>query len=120
MNNLVIMKNQQAVTSSLQISESFQKRHDHLLRDIGQLQKDLPNFGEMFVEASDSDAYGRARKIYYMNREEKIINIAKAFDSPVSTVKLTAKYLTEHQLDMWLDRAAERLADQIIALITED
>lgn len=69
MNNLVIMKNKQAVTSSLQVAETFGKRHDHVLRDIEHVRKDLPNFGEMFVEANVPDSYGRDRKAYYLNRD---------------------------------------------------
>ena len=34
MNELVIMQNQQAVTTSLKVAEVFGKRHDHILRDI--------------------------------------------------------------------------------------
>lgn len=69
MNELVIMKDQQAVTSSLQVAEVFNKRQDHLLRDIDSLKLDLPNFGEMFFESNAPDSYGRNRRIYYMNRD---------------------------------------------------
>lgn len=69
MNELVIMKDQQAVTSSLQVAETFDKRHDHIIRDIEKLQKDLPNFGEMFLLSNIPDGYGRSRKAYYMNRD---------------------------------------------------
>lgn len=69
MNNLVIMKNKQAVTTSLQVAETFGKRHDHVLRDIEHVRKDLPNFGEMFVEVNVPDSYGRDRKAYYLNRD---------------------------------------------------
>lgn len=69
MNKLVIMKDQQAVTSSLQVSETFDKRNDHIIRDIEKLQKDLPNFGEMFLLSNIPDRYGRSRKAYYMNRD---------------------------------------------------
>ena len=34
MNNLVIMKDQQAVTSSLQVAENFGKSHRHVLEAI--------------------------------------------------------------------------------------
>ena len=47
MNDLVVMENKQAVTTSLQVAETFEKRHDHLLRDIENLKEDIPNFGEM-------------------------------------------------------------------------
>ena len=69
MNNLVIMKNKQAVTSSLQVAETFGKRHDHVLRDIEHFRKDLPNFGEMFVEVNVPDSYGRDRNAHYLKRE---------------------------------------------------
>lgn len=69
MNELVIMKDQQAVTSSLQVADVFGKRQDHLLRDIDSLKLDLPNFGEMFFESNAPDSYGRNRRIYYMNRD---------------------------------------------------
>ena len=69
MENLVIMKDQQAVTSSLQVAETFEKRHDHILRDIDGIEKDVPNFGEMFVEGTEPDSYGRSRRVIYMNRD---------------------------------------------------
>ena len=65
--NLVVMQNRTAVTSSLVVAESFEKRHDHVLRDVEKLQKDVPNFGEMFFEGKEPDSYGRERKVYYMN-----------------------------------------------------
>lgn len=67
--NLVIMKNQQAVTSSLQVSEGFEKQHGHIIRDIEQLEKDVSNFGEMFSVGNEPDSYGRDRKVYFMNRD---------------------------------------------------
>lgn len=69
MNDLVIMKDQQVVTTSLQVSEVFGKRHDHILRDISQMKQDVPNFGEMFLEGVEPDSYGRDRKVVYMNRD---------------------------------------------------
>lgn len=69
MTDLVIMKDRQAVTSSLNITENFDKRHDHVLRDIDVLEKDIPNFGEMFFETTEPDLYGRKRRVVYMNRD---------------------------------------------------
>ena len=45
--DLVIMRNGKAVTSSIEAAEIFGKRHDHVMRDINSLKKDVPNFGEM-------------------------------------------------------------------------
>ncbi|MDT2635479.1 Rha family transcriptional regulator [Enterococcus dongliensis] len=69
MTDLVIMKNRQAVTSSLQVAESLDKKHQHVLRDIDVLEKDVSNFGQMFVEGNEPDSYGRNRRVIYMNRD---------------------------------------------------
>ena len=69
MENLVIMKEQQAVTTSLQVAERFEKRHDNILRDVEALKEDVLNFEEMFFEGDEPDSYNRPRKIYYMNRD---------------------------------------------------
>ena len=68
MNELVIMKDQQAVTTSLQVAEVFGKNHRDVLRTIDDL-KDVRNFTQMFSEGSEPDSYGRDRRIYYMNRD---------------------------------------------------
>jgi anti-repressor protein len=68
-NELVIMHDRQAVTSSLQVAETFEKRHDHVMRDISSIRKDVPNFGEMFSETNIPDSYGRGRRAFYMNRD---------------------------------------------------
>ena len=57
------------VVTSLDVAETFEKRHDHVLRDIDSLAKDIPNFGEMFFQSTISDRYNRNRKIFYMNRD---------------------------------------------------
>ncbi|WP_088825686.1 Rha family transcriptional regulator [Listeria goaensis] len=69
MSELVIMKNQEAVTSSLIVAEGFEKRHDNILRDIQALREDVLNFEEMFFETAEPDTYGRERKVIYMNRD---------------------------------------------------
>ena len=68
-NELVIMHDRQAVTSSLQVAETFEKRHNNILRNINSIKKDVLNFEEMFVESTEPDSYGRDRRMYYMNRD---------------------------------------------------
>ncbi|WP_311194419.1 Rha family transcriptional regulator [Selenomonas noxia] len=63
------MSNNQVVVSSRDIAEHFGKRHDHVIRDIAAMQKDLPNFGEMYLEDIAPDSYGRDQKVYIMNRD---------------------------------------------------
>jgi Rha family phage regulatory protein len=65
---LIEIRNDQPVTTSQNIAQSFEKRHDHVLRDIDAL-KDAPNFGEMFFETDAPDTYGRPQRTYLMNRD---------------------------------------------------
>lgn len=69
MKDLVVMHDDKVVTTSLKLAEIFEKRHDHIIRDISNLSKDVPNFGEMFVQSYEPDSYGRKRRIFYMNRD---------------------------------------------------
>lgn len=69
MENLVIMKDRQAVTTSLQVAEGFEKEHKNILRDVESLKKDVLNFEQMFSEGNEPDSYGRDRKVFYMNRD---------------------------------------------------
>ena len=66
---LVIMRDRQAVTTSLQIAKTFEKNHRDVLRGIDLLKKDVRNFAQMFSESSMPDSYGRPRRIYYLNRD---------------------------------------------------
>jgi anti-repressor protein len=69
MNYLVKQNNDGIVmTSSKRIAEVFNKRHDHILRDINEL-KDVPNFGDMFVETKLKDKYNREQKAYLIDRD---------------------------------------------------
>lgn len=72
-NPVVTIVNNQPITTSLDIAESFGKRHDHVLRDINALELPeefrLPNFGEI----SYFDAYGRKMPMYQITRDGFII-----------------------------------------------
>ncbi|MFR8311329.1 MAG: Rha family transcriptional regulator [Ruminococcus sp.] len=44
MNELVYLKNDEAVCDSLQVAEKFEMRHDNVLRAIDNLQEIAPQF----------------------------------------------------------------------------
>ena len=70
MTNLVIMKNQQAVTSSLQIAETFEKNHQHVLRDLDNLKEGVQNWTDLFYE--DEYVHPQNKQTYrqiIMNRD---------------------------------------------------
>ncbi len=60
---------EQLTTTSRIVAEVFEKRHDHVIRDIEILQKDLPNFGEMYILTSYKDSYERKQKEYLITRD---------------------------------------------------
>ena len=71
MNELVIMKDKQAVTSSLQVAETFGKRHDHVTRDIEELiaQSGSPKLGNEMFATGTYENRGKQYPMYYMNRD---------------------------------------------------
>ena len=62
-------QNGEPVASSRQIAENFEKNHNHVLRDIDSLKKDVSNFGQMFFQVETPDSYGRPQRTYLMNRD---------------------------------------------------
>lgn len=70
MNDLVIMKDQQAVTSSLQVAETFNKEHKNIIRDIGHLlESDSSILSSQIFLKSTYENRGKQYPMYYMNRD---------------------------------------------------
>lgn len=71
MNELINIKNDEAVTTSLQVAEVFGKRHDRVLRAIENLIGGLPKNGEAYfhkgcrIEKQNGQRY----PMYYINRD---------------------------------------------------
>lgn len=72
MNELVIMKDQQAVTTSLQVAEVFGKNHRDVLEAIQNKISSAENsaqYDSMFAQGEYKDKSGKRNKMYYMNRD---------------------------------------------------
>lgn len=69
MNNLVIMYDQQAVTTSLKIAEVFKKEHKHVMEAIRKLTAENLAVRKMFVEDSYLNSRNQQQPMYYMNRD---------------------------------------------------
>ena len=69
MNQLVIMKNRQAVTSTTNVASNFEREHYDVIKSVEKLKEDVGTFSEMFFETSEPDSYNRERKVYLMNRD---------------------------------------------------
>lgn len=72
MNDLVVMKDRQVVTSSLWIVEAFNKDHKHVIETIENKIKSAEfsaDYQKMFAEGTYKDGRNREQKMYYMNRD---------------------------------------------------
>ena len=72
---LVFIQNDQALTTSLKVAEVFDKRHDHVMRDIDSIIKQargVPKIGDtpMFEETTYiQEQNGQTYPMYYLNRD---------------------------------------------------
>lgn len=68
MKELIELKNQEAVTTSIQVAEKFGKRHDNVMQAIVNLlkNKETENF---FHKSNYKDEHNRSYPMYYMNRD---------------------------------------------------
>ena len=94
MTNLVIMKDQQAVTSSLQVAESFGKEHRAVLKAIDDLKEGLAQkYADLFWE----DTYVHPQnkqpyRIVYMNRDGFTL-AALGFNNTQKVLDFKLKYI---------------------------
>ena len=69
MDKLVIMHDQQAVTTSLVLAEVFEKKHQHVMEAIRKLTVENSTVKKMFVEDSYLNSRNQQQPMYYMNRD---------------------------------------------------
>ena len=72
MNELVIMHDKQAVTTSLVLAEVFEKQHKNVIQAIEAKIESAENqarYKRMFYEGIYTDKKGEQRKMYYLNRD---------------------------------------------------
>ena len=72
MEDLVIMNNNQAVTTSLVLAEVFDKKHKNVIQTISSKINSAENsaqYKKMFAETTYTDKSGKQNKMYYLNRD---------------------------------------------------
>ncbi|WP_283112439.1 Rha family transcriptional regulator [Lactobacillus gallinarum] len=69
MNDLVIMRDQQALTTSLKAAEKFKKAHKNVLQSIKNLTAENSAVKNMFAESTYVNGRGQEQPMYYMNRD---------------------------------------------------
>lgn len=71
MDELVVMRRKEAMTTSVMVAKEFNKRHDNVMRSIENLKTLLKNEERkrMFFESEMVLDDGQPHKMYYMNRD---------------------------------------------------
>lgn len=69
MSDLVIIQNRQAVTTSLQVAENFEKEHRNVLRDIEGLLKNEQTQSYFYKSSYIHEQNKQEYPMYYMNRD---------------------------------------------------
>lgn len=114
MNNLVYLKNDEPVCSSLQVAEKFGKRHDRVLRAIDNLLESLPKNGEtskMFILSNRKADDGQFHRMYLMNRDGFSLLVMgftgkKVLDWKLQYIKAfnqMEKFVREKQTQTWIE-----------------
>lgn len=114
MDELVVMRRKEAMTTSLMVAEVFHKRHDHVLRDIQNLDCStefrLLNFGE----SSYQNEQNKKQPMYYMTKDgftflvmgyrgKKAAEFKEAY---ISAFNKMEKFITEKQSAEYLEARA--------------
>ena len=73
MNELVYLKNDEPVCSSLQVAEKFEKRHANVMRAIDSLVKNdsTQNCVQCFKETTYKDSTGKSNKMYVIQMKKR-------------------------------------------------
>lgn len=88
-------QNGQAVVSSLDIAEKFEKRHDHVMRDIEDIMKGLPKNGDtpMFFKTEYVHPQnGQTYPMYLMNRDGFTL-LVMGFNKSAKAMEWKLKYI---------------------------
>lgn len=113
MEELVFLRNEQALTDSLTVADMFKKRHDIVLRAIeNKIENDsTQNCGRCFFKSKYKDAKGEWRKKYLMNRDGFTF-IAMGFTGKeadawkwkyIDAFNAMEKVITEKQTAIWIE-----------------
>ena len=111
MNELVYLKNDEVVCSSLQVAEKFGKRHDNVMQSIRGLLKNEETH-EMFKKSSYIEEQNNQRyPMYFMNRDGFSLLVMgftgkKALEWKLQYIKAfnqMEKFIREKETQSWID-----------------
>lgn len=111
MNNLVYLKNDEPVCSSLQVAEKFGKEHRNVLQNVDNLIAENPAVKSMFKLSSYKADNGQSYRQFYMNRDGFSLLVMgftgkKALDWKLQYIKAfnqMEKFVREKQTQTWIE-----------------
>lgn len=110
MDELVIMHDQQAVTTSLKVAEIFEKEHKDVMKSIRNLTAQNFAVKKMFVEDSYLNSRNQQQPMYYMNRDGFTL-LAMGFTGS-KAMEFKLKYIDA------FNKMEEQIRNQSLQLIT--
>ena len=137
MKELVIMRDQQAVTTSLKVAEVFEKEHRNVMQSIKNLTAENSATRKMFVEDSYLNSRNQSFPMFYMDRDgftllamgftgskamEFKLKYIDAFNQMETYIKgNSAKLSTDKRLEIMEENAKTRKANLLykIAMATK-
>lgn len=118
MDELIILRRKEAVTTSLMVAEVFHKRHDDVLKSIHNLDCSDDFTHRNFAVSTYEDASGKSNPMYYITRDgftflamgyrgKKAAEFKEAY---INAFNQMEKAITERQSAEWLEaRAAGKI-----------
>lgn len=111
MDELVYLKNDEPVCSSLQVAEKFGKEHRNVLQNVDNLIAENPAVKSMFKLSSYKADNGQSYRQFYMNRDGFSLLVMgftgkKALDWKLQYIKAfnqMEKFIREKQTQTWIE-----------------
>lgn len=113
-----IEKEEVAVVTSLDVAETFEKEHYHVMEDIRAIQSKIssPEFSGLFLEDSYAASNGKRNPMYYMSRDgftllamgyngEKAMQFKLAYIRQFNAMEKTLKEILEERHKTEMERA---------------
>lgn len=113
MEDLVLIKNNKAVCTSLQIAEKFERKHKNVIKSIENLLEmdSAQKLAQWFSKSKYKDSSGKENPIYYMNRDGFTVlvmgfNGKKALEWKIKYINAfnaMEEMLKERNTQLWID-----------------
>lgn len=113
MEDLVLIRNNKAVCTSLQVAEKFERKHKNVIKSIENLLEmdSAQKLAQWFSKSKYKDSSGKENPIYYMNRDGFTVlvmgfNGKKALEWKIKYINAfnaMEEILRERNTQLWID-----------------